>query len=183
MAIAQLQTTLPLYLTNFAHLSEIVAGSTFVPHLLLLVAVQLPVARWIGRCQGEGQLSYPQVLLGATSGFALAMLMVLGAGLGSPLVWALVSLSTAALAIALYNGASASLVVQLAPESLRGVYLSVNSLCWAVGYAVGPLAGGAALDLPRPWADCLWLGVASILMCACWPLLLLDKAGQRTHPS
>jgi len=48
-------------------------------------------------------------------------------------------------------------VVSMAPDAVRGVYLSVNSLCWAVGYLVGPAIGGWAMDQPRSIADGFWL--------------------------
>ncbi|HEY9656482.1 MAG TPA: MFS transporter, partial [Crinalium sp.] len=47
-----------------------------------------------------------------------------------------------------------------APESLRGVYLAVNSQCWAIGAFIGPPLGGWALDQPTPVAHSLWIGLA-----------------------
>jgi MFS family permease len=63
---------------------------------------------------------------------------------------------------------SSALVVSIAPESRRGIYLALNSLCWAIGYLLGPPLGGFALDLPRPWADAFWVVLRCILGCTEW---------------
>ena len=51
-----------------------------------------------------------------------------------------------ALGMVAYTPISSALVVALAPETLRGVYLAVNSMCWAFGYLIAPPLGGWALD-------------------------------------
>ncbi|MGM0456764.1 MAG: MFS transporter, partial [Cyanobacteriota bacterium] len=56
---------------------------------------------------------------------------------------------------------ASALVVELAPEEMRGVYLSINSLCWAIGYAIGPPLGGAALDRSQTVANSFWLVLAA----------------------
>ena len=65
-----------------------------------------------------------------------------------------------AIAMAAYTPVASSLVVKLAPHSLRGVYLSVNSMCWAIGYLIGPPLGGWALDRSGVFADRFWLASA-----------------------
>jgi MFS family permease len=74
------------------------------------------------------------------------------------LVWAALALAIFAVAITSYTPSASSLVTDLAPESQRGVYFAINSLCWAVGYFIGPPLGGWALDQPRIVTDSLWLG-------------------------
>jgi MFS family permease len=49
-------------------------------------------------------------------------------------------------------------VIHLAPESRRGIYLSLNSLCWAAGYFIGPTLGGWAMGETRRVADGFWIG-------------------------
>ena len=63
----------------------------------------------------------------------------------------------------------------LAPESLRGVYLSINSLCWAVGYFIGPLIGGIALDQSAAVAHGYWVGLAGSVAIALAILRVLDQ--------
>jgi MFS family permease len=78
-----------------------------------------------------------------------------------------------------YTPSGSALVVDLAPESLRGTYLSINSLCWAVGYAVGPPLGGLALDASPAIARGFWiwpvLSVGLVLGLLHWLDRLLDR--------
>ncbi len=65
------------------------------------------------------------------------------------------------LAIVAYTPTASALIADLAPSSLRGVYTSINSLCWAAGYAIGPPLGGWALDRSPQFAHNFWLGLAA----------------------
>ncbi len=56
-----------------------------------------------------------------------------------------------------YTPAASALVADLAPESLRGVYFSLNSQCWAIGYFIGPAIGGYALDRSASFVSNYWL--------------------------
>jgi MFS family permease len=67
----------------------------------------------------------------------------------------------------------------LAPETLRGVYLSVNSMCWAIGYFIGPPIGGWALDQPRAIADSFWLVAAFSVFGVVATLAYLDHRLQK----
>ena len=80
-----------------------------------------------------------------------------------------------AIASVSYTPVASSLVVELAPEQLRGVYLSINSQCWAVGYFIGPAIGGAAMDLEKPWVDWFWLAIAASIGLGLWILKSLDR--------
>jgi MFS family permease len=75
--------------------------------------------------------------------------------------WAILALGVFAMAIVSYTPSASSLVTDLAPESQRGVYFSMSSLCWAVGYFIGPPLGGWALDQSPQVADSFWLGLAA----------------------
>jgi MFS family permease len=76
---------------------------------------------------------------------------------GAALVWAVLALGTMAIAMIIYTPIASALVVALAPESLRGIYLSLNSQCWAIGYLIGPALGGIAMDQPPKFAHGYWL--------------------------
>jgi MFS family permease len=88
--------------------------------------------------------------------------LIFATGLASAysLVWAGVALAVLAIATVTYLPAASAFVVDLAPESLRGVYLSVNSQCWAIGYFVGPPLGGWALDQSEAIAYGFWIALA-----------------------
>jgi MFS family permease len=182
--ISQIHSTLPLYFTNFANVTE--NGKGFAPlvlsglltwHLWVAIALQLPIAKALrsyGHIRG---------LMVSTLFWGLGFLLVAVTGVAKvwPLVWAALSLAVLAIATVAYTPSASALVVDLAPTELRGVYLSINSLCWAVGYAIGPPLGGWALDQPRPIADYFWLGLAFTIGLALAILSGLQRQLQK-HP-
>ncbi len=157
--IAQINTTLPLYFTNFVGqgkgFNPATLSALFTWHLVLAVLLQLPLARWLNRW------SRPQALILSSGlwGVGFGLIGVTGTVPDYALVWAAVSLAVLAIATIVYTPSASALVADLAPEALRGVYLSINSLCWAAGFFIGPSLGGLMLDQPRPWADSLWVGL------------------------
>lgn len=168
--LAQIYSTMPLYFKNFAQqgvgLSEVVITGLFSWHLGASVASQLPVARFLRRWP------YPQGLMTSVGCWGLGFLLIGMTGLASQgaLIWAIVGLGVLAIATVAYMPIASSLVADLAPIEFRGVYLSINSLCWAVGYFLGPALGGLALDQKQPWIDIYWgllalsIGLAIIVL-------------------
>ncbi len=155
--LAQINSTLPLYFKNFARqglgFSELTISTLFAWHLGLAILLQLPIARWLK------PFSYAQGLMISTVfwGFGFGLIWVCGVAPDGSLLWAVLALGIMAIAMASYTPIASALVVALAPESLRGVYLSLNSQCWAIGFLVGPALGGAAMDQPQDLANGYWL--------------------------
>jgi len=152
--IAQIQSTLPVYFNQFVPtatgeqgLPESAISVLFTGHVILTALVQLPMARWLKPLPQPRALMVSACLWGA--GFTLVW--ATGVNLFS---WASVgaglALTILALAVTAYTPIAAAFVVMLAPDALRGVYLSVNSVCWAIGYFIGPPVGGWALDQSAP---------------------------------
>lgn len=158
--LAQIHSTMPLYFKNFAQqgagLSEMVITGLFTWHLGLSVASQLPVAHYLQRW------SYAQGLMISACLWGLGFLGISMTSIAQQraLGWAIVGLGILAIATVAYMPIASSLVADLAPSAVRGVYLSINSLCWAVGYFIGPALGGLALDQQQPWVDVYWLGLS-----------------------
>ncbi|GAB4161247.1 MAG: MFS transporter [Cyanobacteria bacterium J069] len=166
--LALLNSTLPLYFANFVPTATGQGFSTstisvlFSGYVALTALTQLPVIR---RLQA---LTQPQMLIVSALFWAVGFGLIWATGVARsvPLIWAVVALVLMAIATAAYTPGAASLVVALAPVELRGVYLSVNSLCWAAGYFIGPVLGGWAMDGSARVAHGFWLAcVASILPC------------------
>ena len=158
--ISQMQSTLPVYLNRFVPnsagtlgLSPGVLSGLFTGHVALTVLFQLPLVKLLK------PLSLPRSLMVSASlwGMTFTLIWGSGSGVGPGVALAGLALATAALATAAYTPVASTLVVTLAPEHLRGVYLSVNSMCWAVGYFIGPPLGGWALDQTQAIADGFWL--------------------------
>lgn len=161
--LAQIQSTIPLYFTNF--ISGSLSGKGFSPkiisalfswHIAFAALCQLPVARALNRFTRPHALMISILLFGI--GFVL--IWVTGVASTLPILWAILALGVFAIAMVAYTPSASALVVDLAPESLRGIYLSINSQCWAIGYFIGPLLGGWALDQSSYIAHNFWLAAA-----------------------
>ncbi|WP_335144786.1 MDR family MFS transporter [Nostoc sp.] len=158
--ISQIHSTLPLYFKNFVIKSttEGFAQTTisvlFAWHLVLAIICQLPVTSALKRCSHTLALTVSAILWAI--GFGL--IWVSGTAPSHNLVWVALALGVFAVAIVSYTPSAASLVTELAPENQRGVYFSINAVCWGVGYFIGHPLGGWALDQPRIITDSFWLG-------------------------
>ncbi|HEY9647834.1 MAG TPA: MFS transporter [Chroococcidiopsis sp.] len=160
--LALINSALPLYFTNFMPLGDAKGFSPttisilFSGHVALTALTQLPVARWLNSCKRTQALMFSAVLWGI--GFIVTGLT--GLTPWFPVVWATLSLGILSLATVAYMPSASTLVINLSPPALRGIYLSVNSLCWAFGYFIGPTLGGWAMDQPAWVAHSFWLLVA-----------------------
>ncbi|MEO1592714.1 MAG: MFS transporter [Cyanobacteria bacterium J06632_22] len=177
--LAQVQSTLPVYLNRFAQLpngqnfSETVLGALFAGHVTLTALLQLPVARRLKALPATRALSLSLGLWAA--GFVAVWLT----GQGTALLWAMVALGVLAGATVVYMPVASTLVAELAQDDLRGVYLSVNSLGWAMGYLLGPPAGGWALDQSTAMAQSFWLGLGVLTLPGFWGLRQLSRQMHR----
>jgi MFS family permease len=178
--LAQINSTLPLYFKNFARqgagFSELTISTLFAWHLGLAIFLQLPIARWLK------PYSYPQGLMISTVfwGVGFGLIWVCGVAPAGGLLWAVLGLGLMAIAMASYTPIASALVVSLAPDSLRGVYLSLNSQCWAIGYLIGPALGGAAMDQPQALANGYWLMLMGSIPIGLIILRALDRQLQTT---
>lgn len=156
--LSQVQSTMPLYLKNFVQLdsgtgfSDKVISGLFTWHIAFAAVCQLPAAWLLNRFNRVAGLTCSFLLWG------LAFVSVWLTGIMSDhiLTWAIVTLGVMSLGMVTYTPIASGLVAELAPESLRGVYLSINSQCWAIGYFIGPPLGGWALDHPQ-FTGYFWL--------------------------
>jgi MFS family permease len=179
--LAQINSTLPLYFKNFARqglgFSELTISTLFAWHLGLAILLQLPIARWLK------PYSYAQGLMISTVfwGIGFGLIWVCGVAPAGGLLWAVLGLGLMAIAMASYTPIASALVVALAPNSLRGVYLSLNSQCWAIGYLIGPALGGAAMDQPQAFANGYWLMLMGSIPVGLMILRELDRQLRTVH--
>ncbi|MEC4853213.1 MAG: MFS transporter, partial [Jaaginema sp. PMC 1079.18] len=182
--ISQIQSTLPLYFTNFATTGSKIGFSAdtisylFSFHVIAAAVFQLPVARGLNRLRRPQALMLSLILwaIGFVCIWAIAQFSFFGA------IGAGVALAILAIAIVSYTPSASAFVVDLAPESLRGVYLSLNSQCWAIGYLIGPPLGGWALDQSPFIIRSFWLFLALSTAFSLVILQILDRILQN-HPS
>jgi MFS family permease len=161
--ISQTQTTLPLYFSDFIAqpyargFAPQVISTLFAGYLLMTIVCQLPILKFLH------SFSHARALMISGGFWALGFgcMTITGTVLNYQLLWASVGLGVFAIANVAYTPTASALIAELAPADLRGVYTSINSLCWAVGYAVGPPLGGWALDRSPQFAHNFWLGLAA----------------------
>ena len=138
--LSQVQSTMPLYFKNFIQLetgtgfSEKIISGLFTWHIVFAAVCQLPAAWLLNRFNRITGLGFSFVLWGI--GFILVWMT--GNVSDNILIWAILTLGIMSLGMITYTPIASGLVADLAPESLRGVYSSINSQCWAVGYFIGP---------------------------------------------
>jgi len=170
---AQIGTTLPLYLANFVPGGNTQTGFSeqwisyfFVWHALLKILFQLPLTRKLN------SLSYVEILLIALFLWSGGFLLIWLTGIIStkPLIFVIGAFSVIAIAEILYSPAASALVGDMAPVNLRGIYFSLESECWSIGFLIGPAVGGWALDHPNTVGTNFWLmlilsaGVAAVIL-------------------
>ncbi|MEG3940318.1 MFS transporter [Microcoleus sp. S36b_A3] len=175
--ISQIQTTMPLYFSKFVQVGTSGTGFStgtitvlFAFSTFLTVALQLPVVKALRR------FSHPKALMISALLWGMGFIAIGLTGMAATgnLFLAVLGLSFLSLATVAYTPFASALVVDLAPESLRGVYLALNSQCWAIGYLIGPPLGGFALDQGKWGADNFWLGLAVSVILAIAILRKLD---------
>jgi len=175
--LSQVQSTMPLYFKNFVQVgdtgtgfSEQVISGLFTWHIVFAAICQLPVAWLLNRYSRIAGLNFSLVLWG----ISFVLVWVTGNTANNTLIWAILALGVMSLGMITYAPISSSLVADLAPESLRGVYFSINSQCWAIGYFIGPPLGGWALDNPQ-FTNYFWLLFAASVLIGMVILQCLQK--------
>lgn len=157
---AQLSSTLPLYLANFVPGGNGEGGFSaqwisyfFVWHAALKIMLQLPITRQVK------SLNHVNVLLMALGLWCGGLLLIWVTGITpeKAVFFAVAAFSLIAMAEILYAPASSSLVGEIAPVNSRGIYFSLESQCWAIGFIIGPTVGGWALDNHDTWGNSFWL--------------------------
>jgi MFS family permease len=159
---AQLSSSLPLYLANFVPGGNTITGFSetwisylFFWHALLKITLQLPITRWVKPIRYSSLLL---VALGLWVG-AFSLIWATGVISANALVPAVGAFLLVAIAEVVYAPSAIALVGDLAPADLRGVYFALESECWAIGFFVGPVLGGWALDHPHDFVTAFWLGL------------------------
>ena len=157
---AQHTATLPLYLANFIPHGNTETGFSeqwisyfFVWQVFLKIVLQLPITRLVKAINHVSVLLFSLILW--SGGFLL--LWVVGITPAKALFFTIIAFSLIAFAEILYSPAGISLIGEMSPENLRGIYFSLESQCWSIGFTIGPAIGGWALDHPETVGVNLWL--------------------------
>jgi MFS family permease len=171
---AHIQSTLPLYFKNYlnsGNFSARMIGILFSCQIIAAIIFQLPIARLLQKLPKFKVLTIS--LLIWSLGFILVWLT--GIVASNAVIWAFLSQIVFALAMVSYTPYASAFVVDLAPESLRGIYLAINSQCWAIGYFFAPPLGGWALERSITSAHSFWLFNAASISIGILILISLDR--------
>ena len=175
---AQHTSTLPLYLANFIPSGNTDTGFSeqwisyfFVLQVFLKVVLQLPITRLVKAINHVSILQVSLILRSA--GFFL--LWIVGITPTNALFFTIGAFSLIALAEILYSPAGISLIGEMSPDNLRGIYFSLESQCWSIGFTIGPAIGGWSLDHPDMVGTNLWLYLITGGVVASLILILLKQ--------
>ncbi len=181
--VALVSSTIPLYITNFITgvdpVPGVSVGSTANLFTWCYVGVgavlQIPITSLLTPLRRIFVLMGAMVLWAA--GFTL--LWAAGTFAEGQFLWAIVALCLLSLASVAYKPFFVATVSDLAPSHLRATYVAVSSQCWTLGYFIGPLLGGWAMDQTSLIAQRFWLAVAmsvSVCLGLLWAFDLLYRA-------
>ena len=164
-AFTQLQVSAPPYLRAEAGLSEAAIGLLFTINTVVVVIGQIAVARRIADWRR-----------GATLAVAAFFWIVAYALIGmSPRLGALPFVAIAVYTVGemCFMPTSGVLVVELAPERLRGRYLAFSSVIWGGAWGLASWLAGVILGSERPVL--LWPALIAILLVGIVGALALDR--------
>ncbi|MER5452472.1 MFS transporter [Streptomyces sp. NPDC002764] len=153
---------LPLWIAHATHAPHGLAPLLLVLNNVMVVALQVPLARF-----GTTTAAARALLLPLAAAFALAgVAMTLSASGGTVTATLLLTAAATAFTLAeiLHATISWELSVALAPETAQGTYLGVHGLAQSAQRSVGPLAVTAAIATgPLGWSV---FGAGIALTCA-----------------
>ncbi len=173
--MALVNASLPLYFVNSWGTSESTVSQLFTwGYVGLGALIQVPVIRVISG------LDYLRALLVSIAiwgvGFIGLALSSLNLKLMSPSILELGLLITFAVATVIYKPTSSAWIAALAPVKLRGIYTAIAYQCWSIGYFIGPIAGGWAIDRPGVILG-FWIGVGGSTLLGAIVLVWLGRIG------
>ncbi len=177
--VALVTSTVPLYFTNFVSGSDSVPGVSITGTANLFTwcyvgvgaIVQLPIAQWFTSLQRVRVLMVSMVMW--AMGFCL--LWAAGTFASSQFIWGIAGLCILAVASVSFKPFAVAIVSDLSPESWRGAYTAISSQCWTVGYLVGPIIGGWAMDQSPAAAHLFWLAIATTTLACILVLWLFES--------
>ena len=155
--MAQLIATLSVYAVEWAGLTKVQLGVLYTLNGLMVVFLQFPAVRLIGRMRLTSALALGAVFYGVGYG-------MMGLGRGFTLLAAGMFVTTMGEIVA--TPPSLNLVANFSSESTRGRYMGIFGLFNSFGWSIGPMVGGALLDVSYGRPMLLWGTITGIAMLA-----------------
>lgn len=166
LVVAQLIAPFSVYSVDMVGIEESSLGLLYAINGLLVVALQIPITRWLGHAKFTNQLACGALMyfigyglvgfFGSFNTFAMIMVIVtFGEVLMSP--------------------PSLTLTSHLAPEGRTGRYMGVYGFFVTIGWSLGPLYGGMFLDHFGDRPIIAWLCIASLALVATVGYLIFGR--------
>ncbi|MGA7671229.1 MAG: MFS transporter, partial [Nitrolancea sp.] len=164
-AFTQLQVSAPPYLKAQAGIDEAWIGLLFTINTLIVVVAQLWMARKVARWGRGFTLAFAAIF------WAVSYVMI-GA---SPWLTFLpfVAIVVYTVGEMMFMPTSGVIVVELAPERLRGRYLAFSSVIWGTAWGLSSWASGATLGSAHPVL--LWPALIVVLAIGAVGGILFDR--------
>lgn len=153
IASATLWVLLAVYTKDNFGLSESRYGMIPMTNALMVVFLQIPITQVTRRFK-----AMPVLAVGALF-YALGVASV-AFGIGFWGFWASMVIMTFGELIMVPT--ASTLVANLAPPDMRGRYMSIFGLCWAISMGIGPVFGGFLNDAIGPRT--IWFGAGAVGM-------------------
>ena len=162
---------LPVFAKNEVGVDENAIGVIFFVNTVVIVVMQLPIAKL-----SEGHRRMRMLaLLGLLWAACWVGVSIVGRSVDGTTAAILLAVVLAAFAIGecIHGAVQAPLVSDLAEPRLLGRYMALSALSWQVGFAAGPAAGGFLLSL-TPFGT--WLVWAALCVLGSVLSIVLEPA-------
>jgi MFS family permease len=149
-------------------------GAAIAVNGLLIILVTIPVSNMAAKWPRFETVAVSAALLGLGYGFtALASNFPLFAL--SVAIWTFGEIGVTSLA--------PTIIADLSPIDLRGLYQGIFGAAWGLAYFIGPLAGGWFYE--NVGSDALWIGclITGIVIALCYLALSAPAKRQMTQSS
>ncbi len=162
---------LPIYSKNFLDMPDALIGLFLAGNGLLIIVLQLPIARMIDERAKSGALVWGAVLFALSS----ATLLLTDSFWG--VFVAFVGFFT--LAEMVLEVAGAAYASEMAPVKLRGTYLALFGVCFGAAHGFSPIVAGSLLQAGMPAAIWTIQIAAATLAAVLLVVMRLRPAGRR----
>jgi MFS family permease len=142
-AYAQFDATLPVFAKNEVGISERGIGALFFVNMIVVALAQLPITRALAGRSRVRAIAASAWL--ASASFLLVVATALWLEGGQALALLLAMTLGFTIAETLHGATQSALVADLAPERLRGRYMSLLTNSYALGFSIGPALGAVLL--------------------------------------
>lgn len=157
IVVSQMSSTLSVFSNEQVGLPEVEIGYLYSINGLMVVLLQFPIARCLGRFRMSRAL-----VMGAVV-YAVGYFLV---GIAPAFIFMALCMTIITLGELIVSPSSMNLVAKLSPENERGRYMGVFGLSGAMGWSLGPFIGGVLIDTVVDRPLLLWGTIALISIIA-----------------